>query len=69
METSPTFRPTPAIIPILPEQDLAHLFLDQFKREFAVLLTMGFFGLLLAPKPFRSPLSNLPLAARPKLRH
>ena len=49
----------PAIIPIAPEQDLAHLFLDQFRRELAVLLTIGLLGLTFAPKPFRSPLSHL----------
>lgn len=49
----------PAIIPITPEQDLSRLFLDQFKREFAVLLTVGLLGSIIAPKPFHSPLSNL----------
>ncbi|MCY3978591.1 MAG: polymer-forming cytoskeletal protein [Chloroflexi bacterium] len=50
---------TPAIIPITPEHDLSRLFLEQFKREIAVLLTVGLLGTITAPKQFRSPLSNL----------
>ena len=50
---------TPAIIPITPEHDLSRLFLEQFKREIAVLLTVGLLGTIIAPKQFRSPLSNL----------
>ena len=50
---------TPAIIPITPEHDLSRLFLEQFKREIAVLLTVGLLGTIIAPKQFRGPLSNL----------
>ncbi len=50
---------TPAIVPITPEHDLSRLFLEQFKREIAVLLTVGLLGTIIAPKQFRSPLSNL----------
>ena len=50
---------TPAIILITPEQDLSRLFLDQFKRELAVLLTIAALGSLIAPKLFRRPLVNL----------
>ncbi len=50
---------TPAIIPITPEHDLSRLFLEQFKREIAVLLTVGLLGTIIAPNQFRSPLSNL----------
>lgn len=50
---------TPAIIPITPEHDLSRLFLEQFKREIAVLLTAGLLGTIIAPKQFRSPISNL----------
>ena len=53
------FSTTPAIIPILPEQDLIQLFFDQFKRELAVLLTIGLLGLFLAFQSFQSPLSTL----------
>lgn len=57
---SVTYHSTvPAIIPITPEQDLSRLFLDQFKREFAVLLTVGLLGLIIAPKPIHRPLTNL----------
>ena len=50
---------TPAIIPITPEHDLSRLLLEQFKREIAALLTVGLLGTIIAPKQFRSPLSNL----------
>lgn len=50
---------TPAIIPIRPEHDLSRLFLEQFKREIAELLTVGLLGTIIVPKQFRSPLSNL----------
>lgn len=53
------YSTTSAIIPIAPEQDLGRFFLDQFRRELAVLLTMGLLGMFLAPKPFRSPLTRL----------
>ena len=50
---------TPAIIPITPEHDLSRLFLEQFKREIAVLLTVGLLGTIIAPTQFRRPLANL----------
>ena len=53
------YSTTPAIIPILPEQDLLHLFFDQFKRELAVLITIGLLSLFLAFQSFHSPLSTL----------
>jgi len=53
------FSTTPAIISITPEQDLSQPFLEQFKRELAILLTTGLIGLFLFHRPFRSPLSHL----------
>ena len=46
-------------MPDLPQQGLATLFFDQFKRELTVLLTAGFLSLALASKQFQGPLSNL----------
>ena len=50
---------TPILIPDLPQQGLASIFYDQFKREMTVLLTGGLLGLLLAKKQFQRPLSRL----------
>ena len=50
---------TPVLIPDLPQQGLASIFYDQFKRELTVLLTAGLLGLALAKKQFQRPLSHM----------
>ena len=50
---------TPVLIPELPQQGLASIFYDQFRRELMVLLTAGLLGLALAKKQFQSPLARL----------
>ena len=52
-----------AINPVLPEQGLATLFADRFRREFAVLLTAGLICLSLARRQVHSALR--PLRRRP----
>ena len=53
------YSTTPVLMPDLPQQGLATLFFDQFKRELTVLLTAGLLSLALASKQFQGPLSNL----------
>lgn len=50
---------TPMLIPDLPQQGLASIFYDQFKRELTVLLATGFLGLALSKRQFQRPLSRL----------
>lgn len=50
----------PTIIPITDnEEGTINIFFSQFAREITVLFTVGFVGLLFAPKMFPMPISNL----------
>ena len=49
----------PAFMPDIPQQGLATLYYDQFKRELAVLLTVGILGIVLVGRRFRYPLTHL----------
>ena len=50
---------TPVLVPDLPQQGLASIFYDQFRRELTVLLTAGLLGLALSRTQFQRPLSAL----------
>lgn len=47
------------LAPELPQQGLASIFYDRFKRELTVLLTAGLLGLALSRTQFQRPLSHL----------
>ena len=53
------YSTTPVLVPDLPQQGLASIFYDQFRRELTVLLTAGLLGLALSKTQFQRPLSAL----------
>ena len=49
----------PVFIPELPQQGLATLLYDNFRRELSVLLTVGLLGIIFAGRRFRYPLTQM----------